>query len=142
MHTLYTLGYSGWTPAGIKGQVDALGAALWDIRMMPWSKSPQWQQPELRSLLGASYAHVQALGNRNYKGGPIELANPEVVVRRLSDLLKLRPVILLCGCRDHRICHRTVAAEYLAGHLGCTVFHLYPHPKVKDEATSVQASMF
>jgi hypothetical protein len=129
MYQLYSIGYSGWTPELLKAQGDALRASLWDIRMRPWSKTPAWQESSLRSLLGASYAHIQALGNKNYNNpdAGIELFRPEQGVTMARATLCIRPVILLCGCRDHHICHRAIAAALICERLGLPdAIHLYP----------------
>ena len=76
MSQILTIGYSGWKPAAIRATVESHSAVLWDIRYSPRSRHPQWQREALRELLGAAYVLVPALGNRNYKGGPIELAAP------------------------------------------------------------------
>jgi hypothetical protein len=51
------------------------------------------------------------LGNRNYKGGPIEIVNLEAGVAEIR--AAERPVLLLCVCSDPRICHRTFVADHL-----------------------------
>src|SRR5689334_4544023 len=76
MHTLYTMGYSSWAPAQLAATVRDLGAALWDIRFSPLSRRPEWQGRALRAAVGPAYVHVKALGNKNYRGGPIELLSP------------------------------------------------------------------
>jgi hypothetical protein len=128
MHPLYTLGYSGWTAPELLRQVEQLGALLWDIRMAPYSRAPMWQQGSLRALLGDRYLHVRALGNINYNnGGPIRLAAPETCLNRLELALRAQPVILMCGCKDHATCHRTVAADFAVSRLPeVQVEHLYP----------------
>lgn len=127
MNTLYTLGYSGWKPADLAATVERLDAVLWDIRMSPWSKSPQWQGHALRKLLGARYVHMQALGNANYKsGGPIDLANPRAAEEPARRVLERSPLILLCGCADVMRCHRFEAAVWLVAALGVKVEHLSP----------------
>lgn len=127
LHTLYTLGYSGWSPAELAATVERLSATLWDIRMSPWSKSPQWQGHALRKLLGARYAHMQALGNLNYKtGGPIDLSDPSAAEEPARRALERGPLILLCGCAEVTRCHRYEAAVWLVAALGVKVEHLAP----------------
>jgi hypothetical protein len=126
MHTIYTAGYSGWQSAQLAAQVQEFGAALWDIRFSPLSRRPEWRQAELRAAIGPAYVHVKALGNVNYKGGPIELYRPAGAIEAARRVLAERPVILLCACKDWRGCHRLIAAELLAGWLGAQVQHLEP----------------
>jgi hypothetical protein len=44
------------------------------------------------------YRHVGALDNRNYRGGPIQIADLEQGITAIA--AHPRPVVLLCGCRD------------------------------------------
>lgn len=122
-HTLYTLGYSGHTPAQIKAHVERLGAALIDVRYMARSMQQHWRGAALRQLVGPrNYFHLRCLGNINYKnGGPIVLDNPNGAVWTVRWVLEERPAILLCGCAEHVGCHRTVAAEWLAERLGAEI---------------------
>lgn len=129
IHTIYTIGYAGWTPAGVKAKVEALGAVLLDIRYSPWSKRPEWKGEALRLLLGrAHYSHIKTLGNRNYRGdGPIVLDAPEAAIETVTRLLEHTPIVLLCACRDAEQCHRSVAADFLSERIeGAAVVHLYP----------------
>lgn len=128
MNTIYTIGYAGWTPAGVKARVEALNAILLDIRYSPYSKRPEWRGESLKALLGrARYSHIKTLGNRNYRGdGPIVLDAPEAAIETVTRLLAQHPVVLLCACRDAATCHRSNAAEFLSERLGAPIEHLYP----------------
>ena len=131
IHTIYTLGYSGWQPQAIRATVDARRALLVDIRNSPRSLNPHWRQEALRGLWGDDwpdhYAHWRALGNLNYKnGGPIALADPAAILNAAAIILCAQPIVLMCGCQQHAMCHRLVAAEYLAAQLGAPIEHLYP----------------
>lgn len=128
IHTIYTIGYAGWTPSSVKARVEALNAMLLDIRYSPYSKRAEWRGDSLKALLGrARYSHIKTLGNRNYRGdGPIVLDAPEAAVETVTRLLTQRPVVLLCACRDADTCHRSVAAEFLSERLGAPIEHLYP----------------
>jgi hypothetical protein len=128
-NTIYTLGYQRWTPAALQATCADLGAALLDIRYSPRSQRPEWTGEALARFLGAAYTHVGALGNRNYKGGEIELAAPTNALPFVRNMLTSQPVILLCVCADYRSCHRTVAATWLAQRLGNPVVHLEPPTK-------------
>lgn len=129
MHTIYTIGYSGWTPGALKAAVDARGALLVDIRYSPRSRRPEWRTAALAGLWGEDvaqhYVWWRELGNVNYKnGGPIVLADPELALIPAATLLHWRPIVLLCACRDVATCHRLTAADYLSQALGAPVEHL------------------
>jgi uncharacterized protein (DUF488 family) len=128
MNTLYTLGYQGWTPDAITMTVRDLEAVLLDIRLNPTSPHPQWRRGAFESRLGRDYLHAGGFGNVNYRtGGPVELKDPEAYIGAVQHLLEAMPVILMCGCRDHTQCHRTVAAHYIRDALGgVEIVHLYP----------------
>jgi uncharacterized protein (DUF488 family) len=122
---IYTVGYAGWTVAELLGAVRELGAVLCDIRYSPRSQRPGFSSGELRQALGADYTHVRALGNRNYRGGPVTLADYERGKAAIAGLLAQgRAPILMCGCADLTICHRLGVAERLAKDLGEVVEHL------------------
>lgn len=127
MNTIYTIGYAGWTPGGVKTRVEALGAVLLDIRYSPYSKRPEWRGDSLKTLLGrARYQHMKTLGNRNYRDGPIVFDAPEAAIETVTHLLTRQPIVLLCGCRDADTCHRSVAADFLSERSGAPIEHLYP----------------
>jgi len=123
--SLYTFGYSGSTPEKLQNYAEYFGAMVVDIRCNPTSRVPHWRLPELRRLLSERYVHFGELGNINYKnGGPIMLANPGAGIDRLAVLLANGPAIILCGCQDHRECHRAVVADLMAKSYGATIKHL------------------
>src|SRR5581483_2491336 len=129
MKTIYTAGYTGMTVEQLEGMMARLEGRplLVDVRFSPRSRNPAWAGSNLRARFGADYLHVNALGNRNYRGGgPIELVDADEGARVVGPILKDRPVVLLCACKDHRECHRKDAAEALAERLGAEVRHLYP----------------
>lgn len=129
---IYTAGYgAGWSIETLRQALEKTGAALVDIRQAPWSRSPQWQKQTLAAAFGDRYAHVPALGNLNYRGGPIRLANPDLGAAQVGRLLERWPaVLLLCGCKDVEHCHRKIAAERCAVSLAerwqIEVVHLTP----------------
>jgi uncharacterized protein (DUF488 family) len=124
-HTIFTIGYSGITPSELEQIVDEHNALLVDIRFSPRSKALQWRGDTLRKQFGDRYMHLRSLGNIHYRDGlPIELENPENGVAILGPILEKQPVILLCVCRDHEVCHRSHAARYLAQRLGAAIEHL------------------
>lgn len=123
---IYTLGYAGWAPLALRDHVLDLGATLVDVRIAPTSKSPQWRKDALAALMGPAYLHLPSLGNRNaFTGGPVALNDPQRALPSIAHLLERGPVVLLCGCADPQRCHRSVAAAFLAEHLGAAVIHIH-----------------
>ena len=123
LHTLYTFGYSGRTPHELQTLAEQLNAVVVDIRFSPRSRIPDWSGGRLQKLLGDRYHHLPALGNRNYKGGPVEFVDLETGVVEVGQLLRQQPVILLCVCADVQRCHRRPAAEAIAARYEVTVEH-------------------
>jgi uncharacterized protein (DUF488 family) len=123
MHQLYTFGYSGRLPHELRALVEQLDAVVVDIRFSPRSRNPHWTAGRLTSLLGERYRHLSVLGNRNYKDGPIEFVDLAEGVVKVGELLRERPVILLCVCADVERCHRLPAAEAIVSRYGITVQH-------------------
>jgi hypothetical protein len=139
---IFTVGYqAGWKPAGLQQAIDLLGATVLDIRLRPWSKVEEWQQGQLEVAL-SSYVHVIALGNLNYRGGPIKLKNERGGIARAVRVLEFGPVILLCGCWNAETCHRTVVAERLARAAGETQWMDLGKPKKPAGPKPAQLSLF
>jgi uncharacterized protein (DUF488 family) len=111
MHQLYTFGYGGQLPDQLRAPAEHLDAVVVDIRFSPRSRIPDWTAGRLQKLLGERYRHLPALGNRNYKSGPIEFVDLETGAVEVGELLSQQPVILLCACADVQRCHRLSAAE-------------------------------
>jgi uncharacterized protein (DUF488 family) len=115
MRTIYTVGYSTTTPQELKKLVLDTDSFLVDTRLVPYSKYfPEWRKAELRGLVGKDrYAWLgETLGNLNYKnGGNIQIADLPIGLAHLERALKLKNVILLCGCYDVQKCHRLVIAN-------------------------------
>jgi hypothetical protein len=126
MNKLYTMGYSHWSIDQLAIELERLGALLVDIRLNPYSSRSEWRKETLRQRLGKGYIWAGALGNRNYRGGPIELAAPEKAIEPMRRHLSERPCVLMCACSDWQQCHRRQAATFLARTLGVTVEHLEP----------------
>jgi uncharacterized protein (DUF488 family) len=126
MNTLYTLGYLAWTPPAVVQCVQDLGAVVTDIRFSPTSRHPAWRQATLRRTLGECYRHIGALGNRHYKGGPVELVDLEAGLTTLAEFLEASPVILLCACAVVDGCHRRLVAEAYAARYAMPITHLTP----------------
>jgi uncharacterized protein (DUF488 family) len=125
MNRVYLAGYSGLQPHELKELVDSLGADLVDIRFRAGSRNPAWNKGKMQLFFGPSYWHCRELGNVNYRnGGPIKLAEPEKATEHLAEILKKRPVVLLCACREAYTCHRWEAGRMLKRELGVEVVNL------------------
>ena len=94
---------------------------LIDTRYSPCSRHSQWQQEALQEQYGKRYRWAgQYLGNINYKGGPIEIVNPETGIRGLKMYLdKGYSLILLCACKHYEQCHRKVICDLVREHVPC-----------------------
>jgi uncharacterized protein (DUF488 family) len=108
---VYTYGYQGHDPDELHKIALTLNATVFDIRFSPRSRNYKWSGSNLQNVLGDRYRHVRAFGNKNYKGGPIELVNFASGLEQVLD--SPRPVILMCVCKDPSICHRTTIANIL-----------------------------
>ncbi len=111
---VYSFGYAGHKVEPFVVRVRALGAVVVDTRLKPFSRMHEWNKSRLTSTLGDAYMWVDALGNRNYKGGPIDIVNLELGLARVEGVLASRPVVLLCVCGTEATCHRRVVLDALA----------------------------
>ena len=110
--TAYGIGYSGRTADDLKRIVEELDGYLVDIRFTPHSRNPSFRKAALEAAFGDRYVYLRAFGNRNYKGGPVEIVDYEAGKAALEALDK--PALLLCVCRDPKTCHRTTVLQRLA----------------------------
>ena len=124
MKRILTLGYTGLTLPALQAWLDQHDALLVDVRHKPFSRAAEWRQKALQRALGTRYRHVPELGNLNYRGGPIKLADQAEGVQIVSALLQENSVVLLCVCADYARCHRTAAANAISKAVGARVEHL------------------
>ncbi len=110
--TLYGIGYSGRTLDELRHILEQLEAVLVDIRFAPYSRNPDFRKPHLETVFGDRYLYLRAFGNRNYKGGPVDLVDYEAGKAALEVLDK--PALLMCMCKDPATCHRAVVLQRLA----------------------------
>jgi len=109
---LFDIGYMEIKdPQLLKQVAEKLDAIIVDARFSPRSRNPKWNQSNLVTLLKDRYEHVKGLGNKNYKGGPIEFLDLEEAIREVDNLLTQKPVILMCMCPNRERCHRTEFAR-------------------------------
>ena len=119
---IYTLGYADWTIENVIEEVRNRNAILVDVRQSPQTSKPGFSRAELKERLENRYRHVSAFGNVNYKGGPVELANPE---RGVEIVLGFEhDPVLMCGCKSLEKCHRTMVANLLHERSGSEIKHL------------------
>jgi uncharacterized protein (DUF488 family) len=114
---IFTLGYSGIKPAKLKEIVEALGAHIIDVRLVPQSRwHPEWNSKALASEFGNRYTWIPDFGNLNYKGGQVEINNfPSGVGYLRRAMRDGRSPLLLCCCKNVETCHRKVVAELIQG---------------------------
>lgn len=112
--TIYLAGYTGRKPERLKELVIQLDGVLCDIRFAPRSRVPHWNKEPLEKLLGERYRWVHAFGNRNYKGGPVDLVDPARGLEIVEPIADRQNVILLCACERTTACHRDDVGELLA----------------------------
>jgi uncharacterized protein (DUF488 family) len=110
---LYGIGYSGRTLDELCRIVADLDACLVDIRFVPYSRNPSFRKAALEKALGKRYRYVQAFGNRNYQGGPVDLVNYDAG-RAVLETLDNPAALLMCMCKDPATCHRTAVLQRLA----------------------------
>lgn len=122
--TLYTLGYTGIPFALLKQAVQQVNVLVVDTRFKAASRAAQWRYGYMAEQLGEHYLHLPALGNENYKGGDIKIADPATGVPAVLKQLQQRSVILLCVCAELDTCHRLVVAKLVQQAGDCSVKHL------------------
>lgn len=138
--TIYTLGYSGWKIEDIEAVVERLDAVLVDVRMVPRSRVPTWNVGVLGRRLGGRYLWLREFGNRNYKGGPIDIVDFAAGQAKLAEVVASgKAIILFCGCADVSVCHRKLLAESLAQVWQVGVEHLTPP---ENQISSGQLPLF
>jgi Domain of unknown function DUF488 len=104
---LFDIGYSEIKDPDLLRQVaEKLDALVLDARFSPRSRNPKWNQGNLKNVLGDRYLHVKGLGNKNYKGGPIDFVDLEGAIQEVESLLTRNPVIVMCMCPERDRCHR------------------------------------
>lgn len=111
---IYLFGYSGKTDQQIEQAIGDNGLLL-DIRFSPKSRRAGYSRAGLIRTFGDRYRHVRELGNANYQGGPIQLADPDKGLKIFEELVAAHdgPIFLMCACEDGAYCHRRNVGELL-----------------------------
>ncbi len=139
---VYPVGYS---MNGALQYVDRLMAQpqmlLIDTRFSPKSWSVDWRKESLREKYGNRYRLAGAyLGNLNFQGGPIELADPDTGIQGLCRYLEEGyDLILLCQCQDYHRCHRKVIVDLLLQQISVEV--VQPGPAAAGAETIMALSI-
>jgi uncharacterized protein (DUF488 family) len=136
MTTIYTLGYATWALDEVRETAKMLGAVVVDVRLQARSSKPGFSKKSLSCELEGYYLHFPAFGNENYRNippGPTEIADFEAGRRRLKNVPREcgflpETVILMCGCKDYRQCHRSELAARLSEPSNLDVVHLAGPP--------------
>jgi uncharacterized protein (DUF488 family) len=111
---IYSVGYTGVPIAAFQSFVDAHELLVVDVRHRPFGRNAVYNRAALQARFGGRYVHVPALGNVNYRGGPIALVDEATGLEQVRALLAVGPIALLCVCADPTTCHRTVVTDRLA----------------------------
>ena len=119
MNRLYTYGYDSYPIGKVIDHLTSNGVRhVVDVRFKPFSRNPSYRQGPLRSqltLAGIRYTHMPGLGNRNYKGGPVDLMDASKIVVLLEMIEKEEGVCILCVCPKPEGCHRRLISDTLQG---------------------------
>lgn len=108
MKTVYPIGYSA---PGAQERIDELlsfpQTLLIDTRIKPYSWNERWRKEALEQKYGDCYRWAgKYLGNENYQGGPIKLADPDKGIAGLMKYLsEQQDLVLLCQCQAYEKCH-------------------------------------
>ncbi len=107
----YTTGFAGRDINDLKTMLDALGAALIDVRFSPTSEIMRWRKIYLKTLLREKYHHLPHLGNRVFREGKAQIQNLDLGIKILLSLSA--NAVLMCECDNPRKCHRLLIAQEL-----------------------------
>ncbi len=107
----YTTGFAGRDINDLKTMLDALGAALIDVRFSPTSETMRWRQIYLKTLLREKYHHLPQLGNRAFRERGVSIQNLDLGIKILLSFNS--NAVLMCGCADLKTCHRHIIAQEL-----------------------------
>lgn len=142
---IYTIGY------GLPGAMATLekfvnaGGLIFDIRFSPSSANPLWRKESLQTRFGAAYRHVKALGNKNFRGGPIEIVDFPAG-RKLIEA-QTAPLVMMCVCKNLAECHRMTVTDLLvaAGHTVNEIEYVVVESKKKkkiEEEETIQPTLW
>ena len=120
---IVSLGYEGRTPAELLRLLAAEGVTrLLDVRELPLSRRKGFSKTPLSAALtraGIEYRHLPAAGNPHRRSrAPLvpyrrRLRQHPEIVRAVAAELAPRTAVL-CVCREHERCHRSVLLAELS----------------------------
>lgn len=116
VNRVYPVGYSaGGSSEYIAGLMAQPEMILIDSRLKPYSWRAEWRQDALQAKYGERYRVAgRFLGNLNYRGGEIKIADLSTGLKGLRKYLdKGHDLIVLCECCSHASCHRKVIVDKL-----------------------------
>lgn len=145
MH-LQTIGYEASTIDRVVVALREAGTALLiDIRAVAASRKPGFSKRQRAAALdeaGIGYIHLRGFGTPRPGRAAVRAGHPERMIpifdahmrsghaqaelAQATGLAREKPCCLLCLERDHRICHRRLAAEMIAAWTGQPLQHLVP----------------
>ena len=132
---LYTIGYTGTKIDDLVAFVHSTNAILCDIRFSPTSRNPVYTKKQLQARFDERYFHLGSLGNRNYRGGPIDIVDYAKGMRTIEGLLVHWPAaVILCVCADVTTCHRKGVGEKLSQDLHMRLEHVSLSRKTAQQA--------
>lgn len=152
-HTLYTVGYAGFTIDAFVALLRSLGVAVvCDVRSVPYSRRhPAFNLRALRARLaaeGVAYLFLgRELGARRseeeaYTGDRVDFARVRELegfrsaLRRLVALLASGPAAVLCAERDPVTCHRLIlVGRALQLEARVEILHLWDDGRVETQAS-------
>ena len=120
MPALCTIGYRGRSFSGLVDLLREHGVAvLVDVRYAAETRQKAFAKSTLSKRLpaeaGIEYVHCQALGNRNYRSGPINIVDLDAGAEQVERLVaEHRTVAVMCACRAVQGCHRSEIARALS----------------------------
>jgi hypothetical protein len=113
---VYPVGYSaGGSSEYIAGLMAQPAMLLIDSRLKPYSWREEWKQEALQVKYGERYRVAgKFLGNLNYRGGEIKIADLATGLKGLQRYLdEGYDLVILCECCNWSTCHRKVIIEAL-----------------------------
>ena len=120
MPALCTIGYRGRSFSGLAELLQEHGVAvLVDVRYAAETRQKAFAKSTLSKRLpaeaGIEYVHCKVLGNRNYRGGPINIVDLDAGAEEVERLVAERgTVAVMCACHAVQGCHREEISRTLS----------------------------